>query len=168
MKHLYFVRHGTSVMNQRGVFSSSSDTPLSDEGKAEAVGVGQALKSVGIDCIVSSPMGRTLETARLIAGQLGFDPAKIVTVQQFTERDFGPLEGTAYQRGLTDKTAGAESREQLLARVKRGLDRIQKLDCDTILVVSHGAVGWALYHCLDPLPSSTPPPYHNAQVVQLL
>lgn len=32
MKHLYFMRHGLSVMNKQGVFSGSNDTPLDAEG----------------------------------------------------------------------------------------------------------------------------------------
>lgn len=169
MKHLYFVRHGLSVMNQQGIFSSSTDTPLNDEGRRQAAAAGRELKAAGIDCIVSSPSKRTMDTARLIAEQIGFPPERIVPDENLRERDFGPLEGTPYVPNLTHETPGVETAEALVARVQKALDHMQTLEADTILVVSHGAVGRALRHCTDPKTPFFPSKgFKNAEVVQLL
>lgn len=169
MKHLYFVRHGLSEMNKRGIFSSSTDTPLNDEGREQAKAAGQKLKKARIDCIVCSPSKRTLDTAQIIAGQIGFPADKIILRDEFKERDFGPLEGTPYIPFLTHRTPGVEEAEALVARVQMGLDFLNSLDAQNILVVSHGAVGRALRHCVDPSIDFFPSPgFENAQVVQLL
>src|SRR5690606_2527197 len=71
MKKLYFIRHGLSVMNRQGVFSGSIDTPLTDEGRKQAKRAGKLARDFGIDYIVSSPLARALETAQIIAGEIG-------------------------------------------------------------------------------------------------
>jgi uncharacterized phosphatase len=169
MKHLYFVRHGLSVMNQRGIFSSSTDTPLNDEGREQAALAGKELQTANIDCIVSSPTKRTLETARIIAEQLGYPADKILECTDFRERDFGPLEGKPYVAHLAHQTKGVEEADALLARVQKGLDYLHSLDATNILVVSHGAVGRALRHCVDPnTPFFPSHGFANAKIVQLL
>jgi probable phosphoglycerate mutase len=164
MKHLYFVRHGLSVMNVQGVWSGTTDTPLTPEGEAQARQAGQQLKAAGIDCIVASPVKRTLDTATIIASEIAFDPAKILPDERFTERDFGPLEGTTYRPGHPlDDTAGVEHSDDLVARVTKGLDYLRSLDADIILVVSHGAVGRAVRAVLEPYTTFlTSPKFGNA------
>ncbi len=168
MKHLYFVRHGLSVMNKKGIFSGRTETPLHHEGREQAVAAGQALQDVKIECIVVSPMQRAVQTAEIIADQIGYSKHKLITTSLLTERDFGPLEGTQYQPDLGDED-GVESIEDLLARAQQGYEFLQQLPYDNILVVSHGAIGRALRHCADPnIPFKPSPGFGNAEVVQLL
>lgn len=170
MKHLYFVRHGLSVMNQQGVFSGVTDTPLTDEGQQQAVAAGQTLRSAGIDCIVASPVARAYDTAVIIAKQIGYDSSKIVRSDYFTERDFGPLEGTDYTPFADlDGTEGVEHSTALVERVKKGWQELQAIDADTILVVSHGAVGRALRSIVQhETPFHGSDKFGNAEVVKLL
>lgn len=167
MKHLYFVRHGLSVMNQQGVFSGSTDSHLNEEGRDQARRAGQKLSSAKIDCIVVSPMSRTRETAELIAGEIGYPTDKIIVNDLFIERDFGPLEGTAYEPNLLH-AEGVETVDSLVARATEGLHYLQSLNADNILVVSHGAIGRALRHAADPnVPFQPSKGFGNAEVVQL-
>lgn len=168
MKHLYFVRHGLSVMNKKGIFSGRTETPLHHEGRDQAVAAGQSLKDVSIQCIVVSPMQRAVQTAEIIADQIGYSKHKLITTSLLTERDFGPLEGTQYQPDLGDEE-GVESIEDLLIRAQAGYEFLQQLPYDNILVVSHGAIGRALRHCANPkIPFKPSPGFGNAEVVQLL
>ena len=145
MKHVYFIRHGVSLMNQSGVFSGRTETPLAPEGMKQCRVAGQELKDKGIDLIVSSPIARALSSAQIIAEEIGYDPAKIVQNELFIERDFGPLEGTTYTRDINlDAIDGVEHSTDLFARVAEGWDFLQSLEADTILVVAHGSVGRAL------------------------
>lgn len=151
MNHLYFVRHGISVMNLSGVFSGRTNTPLAEEGKEQCRAAGQQLRDAGIDCIVSSPVTRALSTAQIIAEEIGFDPEKIITNDLFIEREFGPLEGTPYTTNLDlDAIDGVEHSSDLLMRVEKGWQFLQGLEADTILVVSHGSVGRALRSLVQP------------------
>jgi len=88
---------------------------------------------------------------------------------ELRERDFGPLEGQPYKPNLTHKTAGVERGDALITRTRQALDTINRLDAETALVVSHGAVGRAMRHCLNPkVPFYPSKGFKNAEVVQLL
>lgn len=156
-------------MNKSGIVSGRTDTPLSDEGQEQAVAAGRQLKDAAIDCIVTSPMGRAKHTAELIAQEIGFPKDQIVTSDFFNERDFGPLEGTAYTKSLPSEAEGMESLEQLFDRAKKGYTFLERLPHDNILVVSHGAIGRAMRHCIDPgIPIYPSKSFDNAEVVELL
>lgn len=164
------MRHGLSLMNQQGVFSSTTDTPLAPEGVEQCRTAARSLKNAGIDCIVSSPLERAQHSARIVAEELGLNPSAIITMEEFAERQFGPLEGTTYQPNVVmDEIAGVEHSSELIARAGKGLGRLHTLNADTILVVSHGAVGRALRHLVDPtIPYKGSAKFHNAQPIQLL
>ena len=153
-------------MNKKGIFSGRIETPLDPEGRRQALLAGQELKDIDIDCIVSSPMQRTLETAKIIAAQIGYPQEKLITSSLFSERDFGPLEGTKYQPDLGD-AVGVEPIDDLLARAQAGYDFLQKLQCENILIVSHGAIGRALRHCVNPdIPFKPSAGFANAEIVK--
>lgn len=170
MKHVYFMRHGLSLMNQQGVFSSTTDTPLTPEGIEQCHAAGRELHGTQVDLIVSSPFERAHHSAEIVAEELGIDPSTIITNDHFSERSFGPLEGTTYQPNLEmDDIEGVEHSTELIERVAKGLEDLRTLQADTILVVSHGAVGRALRHLLNPdIPYKGSPKFHNAKVEQLL
>jgi broad specificity phosphatase PhoE len=168
MKHLYFIRHGESVMNAEGIFSGRVETPLTKTGESQALLAGQSLKDMSIDRIVSSPLVRTMSTAEIIAQSIGYPKENILINPLFIERDFGPLEKTKYRADLGD-IAGVESIAELLARAEQGLAYLNSLPDDIVLVVSHGAIGRALRHCIDPnIPFRQSSGYANGEVIQLI
>ena len=168
MKKLYFVRHGLSVMNKKGIFSGRTETPLSLEGREQASSAGQLLKSLSIDCIVSSPMGRARQTADIIAAEIGYKQDDIIISDFLNERDFGPLEGTPYEPDLGDSD-GVETIEELVARADKAYALLTNLPYDNIVVVSHGAIGRALRHHISPeIPFKPSPGFKNAEVVELI
>ena len=171
MKHLYFVRHGLSVMNKKGIFSGRTETPLATEGVHQAKLAGQDAVSLGIDCIVSSPMKRAIDTATIIADEIGFPADKIIVSDLFMERAFGSLEGQAYQPHMDlENVEGVETAELIVERAQSGVDYLQSLPATTILVVSHGAIGRALRHSLNPstVPFHGSERFDNAQVTKLV
>lgn len=170
MQHLYFVRHGLSVMNKQGIFSGRTETPLASEGVQQAELAGKHAASLHIDCIVSSPMKRAIDTATIIAQQIGYPADKIIISDLFMERAFGPLEGTAYQPNLKmEHIEGVEPAEGIVKRAKAGVEYLHSLPNDTILVVSHGAIGRALRHCLNPAtPFHGTKRFQNAEVIKLI
>ncbi len=70
---IYLVRHGQTVFNAEGRFQGQSDSPLTALGEAQAHQVGLALsRLVDLDAaLVASPLGRTQQTARIIAQAIG-------------------------------------------------------------------------------------------------
>ncbi|MCL4505459.1 MAG: phosphoglycerate mutase family protein [Chloroflexi bacterium] len=70
LKELYIVRHGHPQMGTGLVYDRVPGPPLSDVGRAEAHITAEYLMGHGIECLYSSPLDRTLGTARIIAATL--------------------------------------------------------------------------------------------------
>lgn len=150
MKTIYFVRHGESESNVSGVMSGQgNDIPLTSHGREQAKKAGQDLKDKGIELVVCSPLIRTVETATIIAKELGYDPQKIVTNPLFAERRYGIYEGRPREifdeDFLKDSVHNSvETTEQMHERLSKALDWLQSFKEDTILVVSHGGASRAV------------------------
>ncbi len=150
MKHLYFMRHGLSVMNKKGLFSGRTDTPLAKEGVLQCQEAGRSLKGTPIDLIISSPMLRAFQSAKIVAKEIGYPETKILLNDLFMERDLGSLEGKDYIRGLTlNLHPGVEHSDNLIERAKQAIAFLNNQQANNILVVSHSSLGRALKHAIN-------------------
>lgn len=70
MNEIYLIRHGETEWNAQGRFQGKLDSVLTDTGVQQAAAVGRCLAGFGlsVDAFVSSPLGRTRQTAAIIAG----------------------------------------------------------------------------------------------------
>ncbi|WP_026512101.1 histidine phosphatase family protein [Butyrivibrio sp. LC3010] len=70
---LYILRHGTTEWNNRHLIQGQTDIPLDDFGRLMAKATGEGLRKKGItfDKVYSSPLKRSVETARIVLGQQG-------------------------------------------------------------------------------------------------
>jgi broad specificity phosphatase PhoE len=64
-KHIYFVRHGETVLNAKQI-RQGSEGPLSEKGRKQAAQTGERLASFKFDIVLVSPFQRTRETADII------------------------------------------------------------------------------------------------------
>lgn len=152
MKRLYFIRHGLSIGNKKGIVSGGqSNHALTKEGKEQAKLAGQGAKSLGIDLIVSSTQLRALQTAKFVAKEIGYPVKNIVANSLLVERDFGEYEGVTrllrpeeleaiFQKGVK----GSENDVALIKRAEEAFAWIESLPAKNILVVSHGSFGRCL------------------------
>jgi len=85
MKRLTLIRHAKSSWANPGL--SDFDRELNERGRRAAPEMGRRLKARGFapDTLVSSPAKRALTTARIIAGELGFDEGLIDTDERIYE-----------------------------------------------------------------------------------
>jgi probable phosphoglycerate mutase len=83
---LWLVRHGETEWSLSGAHTSRTDLPLTAEGERRAVVVGEALHTRKFALVLSSPMRRALDTARLA----GFSP---IVTENLCEWDYGDYEG---------------------------------------------------------------------------
>ncbi len=151
VKKLYFVRHGLTEMNVAGLFAGHTETPLTDEGRAQAKAAGTAAKQLGIDTIVSSPLNRAVETAQIMATEIGYPIERIHTNSVLIERYFGAQEGKPWAPDFNlDGISDAEHDDTLVARAKVALEWLKTFEGQTILVVSHGGFGRAMRSILRP------------------
>jgi len=141
-KPFYFTRHGQTDSNLKHVVMGCIDIPLNETGREQARNAAELLKKYPIEYIVSSPLSRALETAKIIAETLH---KPIIVMDAFHECNWGVMQGQKdnddfYAEWLNGKTPeGAESIEILDERVKLAL--LQALEFpSTILIVSHGDV----------------------------
>lgn len=170
MKRLYFIRHGLSEMNVTGLFAGHTDTPLTDKGRRQATKAGKAAKKLGIHLMISSPLSRALETARLVAKEIGYPADCIIENKLFMERFYGDMEGKPYEINLSQEDMkSAETLDDLLLRARKALDFVESRPEEHILVVSHGSFGRALrHHAREDFPFSN---YHripNAEILELI
>ena len=152
MLRLLLVRHGESVWNEEERIQGQQDIPLSENGRRQAMALGERLQRVKIDACFSSPLKRAMETAELILKASG-NSLPIFTLPELMERNFGDWEGKCvadlkveradeFARWVAAHYLPApprgESVEELLARVKMGLERIlAEVSDGTVLVVGH-------------------------------
>ncbi|MDG9716033.1 bifunctional RNase H/acid phosphatase [Streptomyces sp. DH24] len=90
------LRHGETLLTPQKRFSGSggSDPSLSDVGREQAEKVAAALARRGtIEAVVSSPLARTRETARIVADRLGLE---VAVEEGLRETDFGAWEGLTF------------------------------------------------------------------------
>lgn len=180
MKRLFFARHGLSEMNLEGVYSGQIETPLTEKGRFQAKQAGRRAKEAGLnfDMIISSPLSRAHETARIIADELGISHEKLVLHESLKERNYGELEGRRYKDPhkmntdnpfLLDQIPGIETVSDLHIRAKEFLDWLEDLEHDSILLVSHGAIGRAIRRLIENKELHEPVnKFHNAVIEQLI
>lgn len=160
MKKIYFVRHGESKANvERIAAGAEFDSPLTKNGEAQAIKMGEVLKDKKVDLIISSPLKRAVKTAEIIALEIGYNPKKIITNQIFIERGLGiyakrPISdfATAYEKGVLHKSV--ETAEDLVNRVARGIEWLASQKANEIIVVSHSDVNGALRLIHQKLPNT--------------
>ena len=145
MTRISLVRHGQTDWNRDGLLQGRTDIPLNDTGRGQAHETGQALRVRGFDGIYASPLSRALETAGIIADELGM-PAPIA-VPGLEERSYGRAEGMTgpqIRAAFGDNRADIpewENDETLLDRVLGALSTLAAHHAgERILVVVHGGV----------------------------
>lgn len=143
---IYFVRHGESEANAKGLFAGQKDdSDLTEKGKEQAKATAKEIISedLKINRIVSSPLKRALETARIISQEIGFDFNKIGTDSRIAEYDMGSLTGTPFHKiSSLDLTSAlnAENPDDFYNRVFSCLEELSK-SSENVLIVSHAGVG---------------------------
>lgn len=168
MTHLYFIRHGLSQLNVEGKVAGITDTPLTETGKQQASTAGKNAKDLGIEHIISSPLSRAFDTAKIIAKEIYYPVDKIEVNPLFIERSFGEMEAKPYSPDMNyDGVLGAEELSSLLTRAEQAIKYLHTLPYNKILVVSHGSTGRALRHHLEAdKPFDFPKRYANAELVE--
>lgn len=150
---LIAVRHGETEWNAQQRFQGQGDSRLTQKGRRDVDCLGKRLRQFEIDRLISSDLGRAVETARLIAGHTGH---KILKDPRLRERHYGVLEGLnipeieirhtevlqALKTGDPDYVVpGGESRRQLFERNESFISQLVREHAGTTtLVVVHGGV----------------------------
>lgn len=84
------MRHGTTATTGKVLPGRARGLHLSDQGRDEAAKVGEALSSLTVSAVYSSPLERTRETAQAISTRVG---RPVLTERGLLECDFGTWTG---------------------------------------------------------------------------
>lgn len=138
------VRHGETEWNRQRRIQGTTDIPLNDTGRQQAVQTGERLAGEQWDAVYGTPLSRAAETAQIIARTLELpEPALLADL---AERAHGVLEGLDHAgRAAVEAQAatieGLEPRSAVIARATAALAGIAAAHPGgSVVVVSHGGV----------------------------
>jgi probable phosphoglycerate mutase len=149
---VFMVRHGDTVLSAEDRFAGETDVELSEKGREEARRLAKRLSGEKITAVYASPLGRTIETARIIA-----EPhhLQVQPCDGFREISHGHWEGMKRHEveekfpkemaewekdPYTFAPTGGESGLAVTARALPALiDLVRKHPGESILIVSHKA-----------------------------
>ncbi|MDP9067504.1 MAG: MSMEG_4193 family putative phosphomutase [Actinomycetota bacterium] len=149
MTTIYLVRHGVTSHTGHRLTGWMEGVHLNEEGKRQAEATAQHLAEVPLKAIYSSPIDRTIETARPIAAIHDLD---VKVNHQIGEVDYGKWTNRSLKSLMRTKLWGTVQRwpsavrfpegETLREVQTRAVDELERLRAehprDSICCVSHG------------------------------
>jgi probable phosphoglycerate mutase len=168
LTHFVVVRHGETHWNLEARIQGHGDSALTERGLAQAGAIARRLAGEAFDVLVSSDLGRAMQTAQAVGATLD---RKIVADARFRERNFGTCEGITYPelherfpdafgRHLQDnnpdfRIPGAETRREFYARIAGAFEALAgEHPGERVLVVCHGGVLAALFRHIHGIPAA--------------
>jgi broad specificity phosphatase PhoE len=162
-------RHGqTEHWNPERYLGQNVPAALSERGRRDAAALGERLQAVPIDRVISSPLPRAQETARLIVGER---PLEVEIDERMIEFDYGTWEGMStpdikaklgHEYELYEanpaiyEVGGGESGLEAASRVKGLIDAILAWwggeEDRTVLLVGHSSINRALLAAITDVP----------------
>src|SRR5215211_5570373 len=88
---VFLVRHGETAWNVQRRRQGRLDSPLTNLGEAQAKAAGSALETQAVDLLATSPTGRAVATAEIIAMQLHLPIAEFDELQEVDHGDWSGL-----------------------------------------------------------------------------
>jgi probable phosphoglycerate mutase len=137
---VYLARHGETAWSLSGQHTGVTDLPLTERGERNAARLGEQLRGIAFQCVLTSPLRRAARTCELagFAARAEIDP-------ELVEWNYGAYEGlkTAeiQQRRpgwelFRDGCPGGESAADVSARADRVLARLRPLGGNVLLFLS--------------------------------
>lgn len=155
---LYVVRHGQTDQNVLGLVQGDTESDLTEKGREEAKALQDLVKSLNVDIVVSSPLRRAVDTAKLITN----NEKEIIIDDRLIERDFGLSEGKPVDEELTVKYWNfklntdinqVEKVQDLMFRITEFIEDMRnKYDDKKVLVVAHSAILRAIHYAINGIP----------------
>jgi probable phosphoglycerate mutase len=138
---IFLIRHGETAWTLSGQHTSTTDIPLTENGRAIASGLGPVLAGIDVGLVLTSPLRRARDTCELagFGGRCEID-------RDLMEWNYGEYEGLTsaeIKAGVPgwmlfrDGCPGGETPEQVGARTDRVIARVRGLDKDVALF-GHG------------------------------
>jgi len=162
-RYITIVRHGQAEHNIGNFYNSNPKHPnyrpafLTKLGKEQAIYTAHKLKIQGlgkkhIAAVITSPLPRTEQTAKILAKAGLFAPQKIILDSRVIEAQAGSFEGKPYNPNNLEwdkPTVGGEDSTALRCRMQSFYnDMIQQYPEGDIIIVTHGSPSMQLVNLL--------------------
>jgi valyl-tRNA synthetase len=147
-----FLRHGQTDWNVKSIMQGRKETDINETGRKQSEEKIDIVKEFNPDIIISSPLRRTLDSAKIVAN----DEFKVVTDERIIERSYGEIEGlhvSEIQKKFPEaesftregggtpyliKAPGVETYRQVFDRIEDFLkDIAKKYKGKRVVVMSH-------------------------------
>ena len=160
---IIFVRHGETFWNvQKRLQGQTNKSYLTENGIKQAEEIAKKLQNIDFDVIISSPLDRTIKTAKIIRDKKNI---KILKDKALQERGYGNLEGEFqenkkynleklwdYEENYAEENV--EPIQSFFTRIYRFLDiLLQENKYKKVLIVSHSGVAIAINTYFNGIPT---------------
>lgn len=180
--NVYFLRHGESRGNSARIIQGRRDLTLSEEGVRQSEEIASWFIDRKIDAVLSSPLQRALQTARIVGRALGRNDVQSrealneldtgiftgLTVEQIRRRH--PQEWRSFQRSSWEGVPGAERIAGLLGRAQslwKELGALFEGGMSNLLCVTHsGVMQWIIKATFDQRSWMPLVPVENCSICQ--
>ena len=147
---VFLVRHGATTLSVEDRFAGATDVPLSEEGREQTRRLADRLRREKIAAVFASPMGRTIETARILAEPHRLEVQQRDGLREISHGHWEQMTRREVEKRFPEETAewekdpytfapkGGESGLAVTARALPVLiDLVRQHPGETLLVVSH-------------------------------
>ena len=151
---LWLIRHGETIWNTEKRTQGWGESGLTDKGIKQVEDIAKTFKDKSVDLIITSDLGRTKDSAEIIANEL---KVNILNDWLLRERYAGAFEGVIRPEEIVVKTHSdkdfmkennVEFWEMVEARAKAFVESIFLLPCNhknIIIIVGHNAMNNKIY-----------------------
>jgi len=155
---IYLLRHGETIFNTQGRYQGELDSPLTKDGIEQVKNISRLLKMFIDDSneweIITSPLGRAMESTEIICETIGFDSNKVTADNRLREVSVGSWAGLTTKEiegswpellKNTDNynwyfnSPNGESYNSVVERVSEWLESVKNRP--KVIAVSHGLTG---------------------------
>ena len=149
IEKLILIRHGETLHNVAGIAQGWNDSALSQRGEEQVARLTERVATMNADAIISSPLGRALSTANVLARACRLE---VTTLDELREMNYGAWEGRSF---LDVRRQEASSYEEWIANAdcpcpgggeshndvrKRFAAALEKIKATRPVLVTHGTV----------------------------
>jgi len=149
---VFLVRHGATILTAEDRFAGATDIPLSDQGREQVRRLAERLSGEKIAAVFASPLGRTIETASILARPHGLPVQPVDGLREISHGRWEQMTRQEVEQQFPDEAAdwgrdpytfaplGGESGLAVTARALPALMEIIRAHAGRrLLVVSHKA-----------------------------
>lgn len=147
---LTLLRHAQSEYNKKGLLQGRIDCNLSREGIEQTKERAKSFDSSNYDVCFSSPLKRTLQTAKILVPDL-----EIICDDRLIERSLGDWEDTptsdekVFLLNMDSTPPNGESSVEITERIEEFIDFLKENYADKrVLIISHAGIVYALQKAL--------------------